>query len=74
MSTRTRNTTTTSGQSVVQNGKSQNNIKRNLLNRREAAGRLTFPVNAKRNNANKVNNTKSQQREYTKFSFTEKYE
>jgi hypothetical protein len=55
MSTRTRNTTTTSGQSVVQNGKSQNNIKRNLLNRREAAGRLTFPVNAKRNNANKVN-------------------
>ena len=57
MSTRTRNTTTTSGQSVVQNGKSQNNIKRNLLNRREAAGRLTFPVNTKRNNANKVNNT-----------------
>ena len=56
MSTRTRNTITTSGQSVVQNGKSRNNIKRNLLNRREAAGgRLTFPVNAKRNNANKVN-------------------
>lgn len=62
MSTRTRNTITTSGQSVVQNGKSQNNIKRNLLIRREAAGgRLTFPVktpnNAKRNNANIVNNT-----------------
>ena len=55
MSTRTRNTITTSGQSVVQNGKSQNNIKRNLLNKREAAGRLTFPVNVKRNNANKVN-------------------
>ena len=52
MSTRTRNTPTTSGQSVVQNGKSQNNIKRNLLNKREAAGRLTFPVNVKRNNAN----------------------
>lgn len=82
MSTRTRNTTTTSGQSVVQNGKSRNNIKRNLLNRREAAGgRLTFPVNAKRNNANKVNNTntrnsvllKNMNREYLQSCYLNTY-
>ena len=81
MSTRTRNTTTTSGQSVVQNGKSQNNIKRNLLNRREAAGRLTFPVNAKRNNANKVNNVntrnsfllKNMNREYLQSCYLNTY-
>ena len=81
MSTRTRNTTTTSGQSVVQNGKSRNNIKRNLLNKREAGGRLTFPVNAKRNNANKVNNTntrnsvllKNMNREYLQSCYLNTY-
>jgi hypothetical protein len=84
MSTRTRNTTTTSGQSVVQNSKSQNNIKRNLLNRREAAGRLTFPVktpnNAKRNNTNRNNvNTrnsvllKNMNREYLQSCYLNTY-
>jgi len=84
MSARTRNTTTTSGQSVVQNGKSQNNIKRNLLNRREAAGRLTFPVktpnNAKRNNTNRNNvNTrnsvllKNMNREYLQSCYLNTY-
>lgn len=80
MSTRTRNTTTTSGQSVVQNGKSRNNIKRNLLNKREAGGRLTFPVNAKRNNTNRNNtNTrnsvllKNMNREYLQSCYLNTY-
>lgn len=56
MSTRARNTNNTRERSVVQNGPSTNNLRRNLLNRRKASGSLTFPVNVKRNNTNKVNN------------------
>lgn len=56
MSTRTRNMNNTRERSVVQNGPSTNNLRRNLLNRRKASGSLTFPVNVKRNNTNKVNN------------------
>jgi hypothetical protein len=82
MSTRTRNTNNTRERSVVQNGKSQNNIKRNLLNKREAAGRLTFPVNVKRNNTNKVNNNtntrnsvllKNMNREYLQSCYLNTY-
>ena len=82
MSTRTRNTNNTRERSVVQNGKSQNNIKRNLLNKREAAGRLTFPVNVKRNNPNKVNNNtntrnsvllKNMNREYLQSCYLNTY-
>ena len=82
MSTRTRNMNNTRERSVVQNGKSQNNIKRNLLNKREAAGRLTFPVNVKRNNTNKVNNNtntrnsvllKNMNREYLQSCYLNTY-
>ena len=82
MSTRTRNTNNTRERSVVQNGPSTNNLRRNLLNRRKASGSLTFPVNVKRNNTNKVNNNtntrnsvllKNMNREYLQSCYLNTY-
>lgn len=82
MSTRTRNTNNTRERSVVQNGPSTNNLRRNLLIRRKASGSLTFPVNMKRNNTNKVNNNtntrnsvllKNMNREYLQSCYLNTY-
>jgi len=71
MSTRTRNTNITREQSVVKNGPSKNNFRRNLLNRRKAAGRLTFPVN-KVNTRNSVL-LKNMNREYLQSCYLNTY-
>lgn len=75
MSTRTGNTNITRERSVVQNGKSQNNIKRNLLNKREAAGRLTFPVNKIKNITNTRNSVllKNMNKEYLQSCYLNTY-
>lgn len=75
MSTRTRNTNITHERSVVQNGQSKNNIRRNLLNRRKDRGSLTFPVNKIKNITNTRNSVllKNMNREYLQSCYLNTY-
>ena len=75
MSTRTRNTNITRERSVVQNGQSKNNIRRNLLNRRKDRGSLTFPVNKIKNITNTRNSVllKNMKREYLQSCYLNTY-
>lgn len=75
MSTRTRNTNITRERSVVQNGQSKNNIRRNLLNRRKDRGSLTFPVNKIKNITNTRNSVllKNMNREYLQSCYLNTY-
>lgn len=79
MSTRTRNTNITRERSVVQNGQSKNNIRRNLLNRRKDRGSLTFPVNKIGKKVNNITNTqnsvllKNMNREYLQSCYLNTY-
>lgn len=75
MSTRTRNTNITRERSVVQNGQSKNNIRRNLLNRRKDRGSLTFPVNKIKNITNTRNSVllKNMNKEYLQSCYLNTY-